>query len=124
VNGPGTITLNLKGGSIPNPSSTNITAIANISNPVHGHAFNVSGRLRIVATGAGLSSEHVVLVFSWSTSVAMVTTNSTGGYSYTAIAPSTPGLYNVDAFFLGDYNGPATPPQYLPSKATAMVTVT
>jgi hypothetical protein len=61
-------------------------------------------------------------VFSWSTNIATTTTNPTdGSYTCTATAPTTPGSYNVDVFFLGDYSGTT---QYLPSKVTAMITVT
>jgi hypothetical protein len=52
------------------------------------------------------------------------TTNSTGGYLITATAPETPGQYNVDAFFLGDYTANSGNTQYLPSKATAIISVT
>ena len=121
---PGAITLTLQStGSLSNPASTNITAVAFPSNPTHGSTFTVSGNLTIITTGQRLQDEGIVLIFSWNTMVVTVTTNSTGGYSSTVTAPSTPGSYNVDAFFLGDYNGPQTPPQYLPSKATAHVIV-
>jgi hypothetical protein len=58
---------------------------------------------------------------SWSTNIVNVTTGPNGTYSYVATAPATLGPYNVDAFFLGEYSGS---PQYLPSKATAMINVT
>jgi hypothetical protein len=44
-----------------------------------------------------------------------------GSYSYTGTAPSLTDRYNAEAFFLGDYPGSS---QHLPSKATAIVTVT
>ena len=113
--GPGTITLTLKTGSLTNPVSTMLTASATQS----GSSFTVSGTL--TAAGSGVSGETIVLVFGWSTSIVTVTTASGGAYMYTATAPTSAGPYNVDAFFLGDY-GATT--QYLPSKATAMLTVT
>jgi kumamolisin len=123
---PGTITLNLQSGLISSPAQTNITATASNSTPVHGSMFNVTGRLRLVSTGAGIGSEPIECVFSWSTNIVTVTTNQTAGalgnYTCTVIAPTTPGPYNVDVFFLGDYTHGA--PDYLPSKATAMITVT
>jgi hypothetical protein len=61
-----------------------------------------------------------VLVFGWSTSIVTMTTESNGSYSYTTTAPASAGSYNVDAYFLGDY-GAST--QYLPSKATAMISI-
>lgn len=68
------------------------------------------------------SSETIALVFGWSTKIVTVTTSATdGSYTYTVTGPTTTGSYNVDAYFLGDYSGS---PQYLPSKATAMITVT
>jgi uncharacterized protein with NAD-binding domain and iron-sulfur cluster len=45
---------------------------------------------------------------------------TSGSYTYTGPAPTSAGEYNVDAFFLGDYTNS---PPYLPSKATAMITV-
>ena len=119
--GPGTITLNLKSGSISSPAQTNITASPSTPNPMHGSMFTVSGRLRLVSTGVGIGSEPIECVFSWSTNIVTVITQSDGSYICSAIAPTAPGPYNVDAFFLGDYSGS---PQYLPSKATAMITVT
>jgi hypothetical protein len=62
-----------------------------------------------------------VCVFSWSTNIVTNTTQPDGSYTCTAIAPTTPGPYNVDVFFLGDYSGSQ---QYLPSKATAMINAT
>jgi hypothetical protein len=62
-----------------------------------------------------------VCVFSWSTNIVIVYTQSSGSYTCTATAPATPSPYNVDVFFLGDYQGIT---QYLPSKATAKITVT
>lgn len=118
---PGTITLNLQSGSISTPAQTNITAIPSNSTPTRGSMFNVSGRLRLVSTGVGVMGKPIVCVFSWSMNIVTVTTQSDGSYICTATAPTTPGPYNVDAFFLGDYSGS---PQYLPSKATAMVTIT
>jgi len=117
--GPGMVTLNLKTGSLSNPVSTSLTALATPLNPSHGSVFTVSGSL--TANGIGKGGETIVLVFSWSTVLVTATTNSAGGYSYAATAPLTPGPYDVDAFFLGDYRGS---PQYLPSKATAMISVT
>jgi hypothetical protein len=118
-NGPGTVTLNLKSGSLPNPVSTMLTASAAPSNPTQGSSFTVSGSL--TANGAGVSGETIVLVFGWSTNTVTVTTQSDGSYTYTATAPTSTGPYNVEAFFVGDYTGS---PQHLPSKATAIITVT
>jgi len=115
--GPGTITLNLKTGSLSNSVSTSLTAFATPPTPSHGGSFTVSGIL--AANGVGKEGETIILVFSWDTAEVTALTNSTGGYSYTATAPSTPSPYNVDAFFLGDFGTT----QYLPSKATAMITV-
>jgi hypothetical protein len=95
-----------------------LTASATPSNLTHGSSFTVSGNL--TANGAGVVGEQIVLVFSWSTDIVKVNTGSNGTYNYTATAPTTPGPYNVDAFFLGDYS---RSPPYLPSKATAMITV-
>ncbi len=122
--GPGTITLNLKSGSISSPAQTNITATPSNSTPKHGTMFTVSGQLRLVSTGVGIGNEPVECVFSWSTSIVTAITQtgaSLGNYTCTATAPTTTGPYDVDVFFLGDYSGS---PQYLPSKATAMITVT
>ena len=121
--GPGTITLNLQSGSIPSPAQTNITAIPSNPTPTHGTMFNVSGQLRLVSSGAGIGGEPIECVFSWSTSIVTVHTKtggSLGNYTCTVTAPNTTDPYNVDVFFLGDYSGS---PQYLPSKATAMITV-
>jgi hypothetical protein len=88
-----------------------------------GTSLTVSGAL--TANGAGVGSETIVLVFSWNTEIAIVTTSTdgSGSYSYTVAAPSSTGVYRVDALFLGDYtHNPST--QYLPSKATATITVT
>jgi hypothetical protein len=77
----------------------------------------------LTANGVGVSGETVVCVFSWSTNIVTVTTQSganAGAYTCPATAPTTPGPYKVDVFFLGDYTGSS---QYLPSKATAMITV-
>jgi len=117
--GPGTITLNLKIGSLTNPVSTSLTASATPSNPSNGTTITVSGTL--TANDTGLGGKTVVLVFGWSTSEVTVTTLGNGSYTYTAVAPATAGPYNVDAFFLGDYSGST---QYLPSKATAKIMVT
>ena len=106
---------------LPNPVSTMLTVSAEPSNPTHGSSFTVSGEL--TAIGGGVGGETIVLVFGWSSSIVTVKTESTGSigtYSYTATAPPSAGSYNVDAFFLGDYSGTT---QYLPSKATAMITV-
>jgi hypothetical protein len=121
VSGAGSITLNLKTGSIPSPAQTSITASPSTSTPPHGTMFTVSGTLKLVSTGVGIGSEPIECVFSWSTNIVSVTTQPDGSYTCTTTAPTTPGLYNIDAFFLGDYSGS---PQYLPSKATAMITVT
>jgi hypothetical protein len=117
--GPGIITLNLKTGSLANSVSTSLTASASPANPVHGTSFTVSGAL--TANGGGLGGEQIVLVFGWSSNIVTVTTQSNGSYSYITTAPTTVGPYNVDAFFLGDLGGST---QYLPSTATAAITVT
>ncbi len=117
--GPGTITLNLKTGSLTNLISTSLTAFSTPNSTHRGTMFTVSGTL--TANGAGVGGEAIVLVFGWNTKMVNVTTKANGSYSYSVTAPSSPGPYNVDAFFLGDYTGN---PQYLPSKATAMITVT
>jgi hypothetical protein len=111
--------LNLKTGSLTNPVSTSLTASATPSNPSHGTTFTVSGNL--TANGTGLGGKAIVLVFGWSTNEVTVTTQGNGSYTYTAVAPPTSGPYNIDAFFLGEYLGST---QYLPSKATAKITVT
>jgi hypothetical protein len=109
----------LKTGSLTNPTSTSLTVSATPSNPTHGISFIVEGNL--TANGSGLGGKTIVLVFGWSTSEVTVTTQGDGSYNYTAVASSTTGSYNIDAFFLGDYS---SSPQYLPSKATAKITVT
>jgi len=116
--GSGTITLNLKIGSLSNPVSTSLTASSSQSNPSPGTSFTVSGSL--TANGNGVSGKTIVLVFGWSTNIATVTTQPDGTYTYTATAPSSAGSYNVDVFFLGNFTGTT---QYLPSKATAKITV-
>jgi hypothetical protein len=73
-----------------------------------------------LTNGTALGNETIVLVFGWSTNMIPVTTQPNGSYNYTTTAPALAGSYNVDAFFLGDFSGSA---QYLPSKATAMITV-
>jgi hypothetical protein len=85
-----------------------------------GTTFMGSGSL--MANGAGVGGQTIVLVFGWSTQIVTATTESDGSYSYTATAPSSAGLYNVDVFFLGNYTSGC--PEYLPSKATATITVT
>jgi kumamolisin len=121
VNGPGTITLNLKSGTLSNPISTSLTAVPPGST-VEGTSFSVSGAL--TASGGGLGNEPIVCVFSWNTNIATATTNPTdGSYTCTGTAPTTPRSYNVDAFFLGDYTADSGTKQYLPSKATATITV-
>ena len=118
-NGPGAVTLNLKSGSLSNPVSTTLTASAAPSNPAQGSSFTVSGTL--TANGGGVSGETIVFVFGWSTNTVTVTTQSGGSYTYTATAPASTGPYNIEVFFVGDYTGNS---QYLPSKATAMISVT
>ena len=113
--GPGSVTLNLKIGSLSGPVSTSLTASATLS----GSSFTVTGSL--TAGGVGLSNEKIVLVFSWSTNIVTVMTTG-GSYTYTGTAPTTTGSYNIDAFFLGDYTANSGNTQYLPSKATAMIT--
>jgi len=96
-----------------------LTASAVPSNPTHGSSFTVSGTL--TANGGGVSGETIVLVFGWNTNTVTMTTQSDGSYTYTATAPASTGSYNIEVFFVGDYTGD---PQYLPSKATAMISVT
>ncbi len=123
VTGSGSITLNLKMGSLSQPISTSLTASATLGSVTGGASLTVSGAL--TANGAGVGSETIVLVFSWNTEIATVTTSTDGSgfYSYTVTVPFSTGAYRVDAFFLGDYTrNPST--QYLPSKATAMITLT
>jgi len=117
--GPGTITLNLKTGTLTNPIATSLTTQATPSTSSLGGSFTVSGKL--TANGIGLGPEPIVLVFSWSANTVTVTTLSDGSYTYTTTAPFSVGQFNVNAFFLGDYTGN---PQDLPSKATATITVT
>jgi virginiamycin B lyase len=117
--GPGTITLNLKTGSLSNPVSTSLTASASPANPVHGISLTVSGTL--TANGGGLGGEQIVLVFGWSSSIVAVTTQPGGLFSYVATAPASAGSYKIQAFFLGDLGGST---QYLPGTATAAITVT
>jgi len=118
-NGPGTITMNLKTGSLSNPVSTSLITSASPANPVHGTSFTVSGTL--TANGGGVGGETIVLVFGWTSNTVTVTTKADGSYTYTAMAPATAGSYKVQVFFLGDYGGT---PQYLPSTATASITAT
>ncbi|MGA2627206.1 MAG: PQQ-binding-like beta-propeller repeat protein [Candidatus Bathyarchaeia archaeon] len=118
-NGPGNITLNLKTGSLSNPLSTSLTAFSTPNSTHAGTTFTVSGKLTLT-NGTALGNETIVLVFGWSTNMIPVTTQPNGSYNYTTTAPALAGSYNVDAFFLGDFSGSA---QYLPSKATAMITV-
>jgi subtilase family serine protease len=117
--GPGTITLNLKTGSLSNPVSTSLTVSGSPSSPTHGTSFTVSGTL--TANGIGVGGETVVLVFGWNSNIVTVTTLSDGSFSYIATAPASAGSYKIQAFFLGDFTGS---PQYLPSTATATITVT
>ena len=117
-NGPGTITLNLKTGSLANPVSTSLTASAFPASPVQGTSFTVSGTL--TANGGGLGGEQIALVFGWNLNTVTVTTQTDGSYTYTATAPTSAGSYDVQAFFLGDYG---TGTQYLPSTATATISV-
>jgi hypothetical protein len=121
VTGAGSITLNLKTGSLSKPISTSLTAT--LGSVTGGASLTVSGAL--TTNDAGVGNETIVLVFSWNTEIATVTTSTdgSGSYSYTVPAPSSTGAYRVDAFFLGDYTrNPST--QYLPSKATATITAT
>jgi len=118
-NGPGAVTLNLKSGLLSNPASTMLTASVTPSNPTHGSSFTVSGTL--TANGGGVSGETIVLVFGWNTNTVTVTTQSGGSYTYTTTAPASTGSYNIEVFFVGDYS---SNPQYLPSKATATISVT
>jgi hypothetical protein len=111
----------LKSGVLTNPASTSLTASAS-PNPLHGGtSFTVSGALTNSSNGVGLAGEQIVLVFGWNLNTVTVTTQPSGSYTYTATAPMPTGSYNIQAFFLGDYGGI---PQYLPSKATAAITVT
>jgi hypothetical protein len=112
--------MNLKSGSLSNPDSTSLTASASPTPVSHGTSFTISGSL--TANDAGVGNEAIVLVFIWNTKIVTVTTTTdgSGSYSYTVTAPLSAGPYNVDAFFLGEYSGS---PQYLPSKATATITV-
>ncbi len=80
--GPGSVTLNLKIGSLSGPVSTSLTASATLS----GSSFTVTGSL--TAGGVGLSNEKIVLVFSWSTNIVTVMTTG-GSYTYTGTAPTT-----------------------------------
>jgi outer membrane protein assembly factor BamB len=118
VTGSGSVTLSLKMGSLSNPISTMLTASASQPRPGTGASFMVFGTL--MAQGAGLNGEPIVCVLSWSATVVPATTQPRGSYTCNVTAPNTPGPYNVDVFFLGDYSSP----QDLPSKATAMITVT
>lgn len=118
LNGPGTIALNLKTGSLSNPVSTSLTASASPSSLHGGTSFTVSGTL--TANGAGLSGEQIVLVFGWNSNMVVVTTQPDGSYSYTATAPVPVGSYDIRVFFLGDLGGGT---QYLPSTATASINV-
>lgn len=117
--GPGTITLNFKTGSLTSPVSTSLTASAKPSSTHGGTTFTVSGSL--TTNGVGVGGKTIVLVFGWNENIVTVTTALNGLYTYTATAPASPGQYKVEAFFLGDYGGST---QYLPSTATATITVT
>ena len=119
VTGPGTITLNLKTGSLTSPVSTSLTASASPANPAHGTSFTVSGKL--TENGVGLGGEQILLVFGWNSGVVAVTTQPDGSYSYTATAPATADSYQIQLFFLGDLGGST---QYLPSATNAAITVT
>jgi len=116
--GSGTITLNVKVGSFSNPVSTSLTTMASPSNPLRGTTFTVSGTL--TPNGAGSGGEQIVLVFEWNGATATVTTRADGSYTYTATAPGSTGSYDIQVFFLGDLGGST---QYLPSTATAHITV-
>jgi hypothetical protein len=74
----------------------------------------------LTANGIGVSGETVVLVFGWNSSIVTVTTLGDGSFSYIATAPTAAGSYKIQAFFLGDFTGN---PQYLPSTATATISV-
>ena len=115
--GPGTITLNLKTGSLTNPVSTSLTVSASPPNPLHGTSFTVSGTL--TAGGSGLGGEQVRLLL-WNGTAIVVATHSDGSYAYTVTAPAAAGSYKVQAYFPGDLGGST---QYLPSTATAAITV-
>jgi len=117
-NGPGTILLTFKPGSLSGPVSTSLTASASPPNPTHGTSFTVSGVL--TANGGGVGGKTIVLVFGWNENIVAVTTASDGTYTYMTTAPSRVGSYDVQVFFLGDYTGS---PQYLPSTATATINV-
>jgi hypothetical protein len=115
--GPGSVALNLKTGSLSNPSLTVLTASASPSNPLAGASYTVSGMLMVA--GVGLAGEQVLLVFR-NGNVVAVTTLSDGSYSYSVTAPVQAGVFDVEVFFLGDYSGGT---QYLPSTATVTVSV-
>jgi hypothetical protein len=117
VSGAGSITLNLKTGSLSNPVSTSLGAIlTSICMGGSCQVVGVSGTL--TANGAGLGNEPIILVIVTTASsgyysyTVTVTTASSGKYSYSLT--SYPTIRLVYAFYLGDYTGS---PQYLPSYA-------
>lgn len=115
--GSGTITLNLKTGSLSNPGSTELTVSASPSSMGAGASYTVSGML--MAAGVGLGGEQILLVFG-NGNVVAVATQSDGSFSYMATAPVEAGVFDVEVFFLGDYSGGT---QYLPSTATTTISV-
>jgi len=117
--GPGSITLNLKTGSLSNPVSTSLTASASPNSLHAGSSFTVSGSL--TAGGAGLGGKQILLVFGWNSNIVAVTTQSDGSYTYVVTPPVSAGSYDVEVLFLGDFSGST---QYLPSTAIVRVTVT
>ena len=116
--GPGTITLNLKTGSLSNPVSTSISATVSPSLVQGGAQFTVSGNL--TANGAGVPGEKVKLVFAWNATAVTITTQADGSFTYSASAPGQNGSYNISVYFSGEMAGNN---QYLPSTATAKVSV-
>jgi hypothetical protein len=104
--------------ALSNKISTSISAAVSPSQVQEGAQFTVSGNLTV--NGVGVGGEKVLLVFGWNATAVTVTTQSDGSYTYSANAPEQNGSYNIQVNFSGDIEGTT---QYLPSTATAKVSV-
>ncbi len=91
VTGPGTITLNLKTGSLSNPVSTSLTATATPGSLSGGALFTVCRTL--TSNGIGVGGEQILLVFNSGSNIIAVTTQSDGSFSKQVTAPISTGSY-------------------------------